>query len=99
MSNENWFTSKFQEFKGDADFLTEQAILEFTEKVVVAMERAGMSRADLARQLGVSKAFISKLLNGNPNLTVKTMVALAKALGCSLELSLCPQNPVFPANS
>ncbi len=92
MSTENWFTKTLEGFKDDEDFLAERAILEFTEQVAAAMHEAGMSRADLARKLGVSKAFVTKLLNGNPNLTIRTMVALAKALDCSLNLNLYPRD-------
>jgi len=60
----------------------------FTEQVVASMEAQGISRAELAKRLGVSKAFITKLLNGNPNLTIKTMVSLAKTLDCDLSIDL-----------
>jgi len=42
----------------------------------------------LAQRLGVSKAFVTKLLNGNPNLTIKTMVAIAGALECTLLIDI-----------
>lgn len=90
MNNEKWFSDKLDKFKDDVDFLTEEAILEFTEKIVCRMEEIKMSRSEFAEKLGVSKAFITKLLNGNPNLTIKTMVSIAKALNCKLELALCP---------
>jgi len=83
-----WFKEKLDQFKDDVEFLTEKTILDFTEQVVASMEAQGISRAELAKRLGVSKAFITKLLNGNPNLTIKTMVSLAKTLGCDLNIGL-----------
>lgn len=91
MSTENWFATKLEEFKDDKEFLTEQAILHFTEQVAAAMQGLRMTRAGLARKLGVSKAFVTKLLNGNPNLTIRTMVSLAEALGCRIDLNLYPR--------
>ena len=91
MNTEKWFKEKLDEFKDDVEFYTEEIILDFTEKIVTVMEEMGINRAELARKLGVSKAFITKLLNGNPNLTIKTMVSLAKTLDRDLNIDLGPE--------
>ncbi|MEO0075794.1 MAG: helix-turn-helix transcriptional regulator [candidate division WOR-3 bacterium] len=91
MSNEMWFKDYLEKFKDDVEFITEEVIIEFTEKIVDRMEKLNLSRTELAKKLGVSKAFITKILNGNPNLTVKTMVSIAKALECKLDIELCPE--------
>jgi len=88
MNSEEWFKEKLDKFKDDVDFLTEKAILGFTEQLVSHMEKNGITRAELARRLNVSKAFVTKLLNGNPNLTIKTMVSLARILDCDLKVDL-----------
>lgn len=90
MKAEKWFSERIQELQGDQEFRTEEAILAFTEKVVAVMRERGMNRAELAQRLGVSKAFVTKLLNGNPNLTIKTMVAIAGALECTLCIDIPP---------
>lgn len=86
-----WFKDYFEKFKDDVEFITEEVIIEFTEKIVDRMEKLNLSRAKLAKKLGVSKPFITKVLNGNPNLTIKTMVAIAKALDCKLDIDICPE--------
>lgn len=91
MKTDTWFADKLKEFEGDLEFRTEEMIIEFTEKVVAAMQERDMSRVELAQRLGVSKAFVTKLLNGNPNLTIRTMVSLAAALGCELLLDIQPR--------
>lgn len=91
MKLETWYKEKIQKFRDDVDFLTETAILDFTEKVVDKVQKLGLSRAELAQKLGVSKPFVTKLLNGNPNMTIKTMVSIAHALECELNLELCPK--------
>jgi transcriptional regulator with XRE-family HTH domain len=91
MKLETWYKKKLKEFRDNVDFLTETAILDFTEKIVEKMQKSGMSRADFAAKLGVSKPFITKLLNGNPNMTIRTMVSIAHALDCELNLAVCPK--------
>src|SRR6266567_7758115 len=88
MKSGTWFTDKLKEFETDQEFRTEEVIIDFTEKVVAAMRERDMSRVELAQRLGVSKAFVTKLLNGNPNLTIRTMVSLADALECNLLIDI-----------
>jgi transcriptional regulator with XRE-family HTH domain len=89
MNKESWFYDTLQKFGNDLEFKTEQAILDFTEKVSERMIEQSITRTDLAQRLEVSKAFVSKLLNGNPNLTIKSMVSIADALKCNLSIDIC----------
>jgi transcriptional regulator with XRE-family HTH domain len=91
MKMAKWFKEKLEEFKDDPEFIAEGIILKLNEKIVIKMEELNITRAELARRLGVTKPFITKLLNGNHNLTVKTMVSIAKALECELMLDLYPK--------
>ncbi len=91
MNTEKWFKEKFQEFRDDADFYTEELILDLTEQIVAIMRNEGINRTELAKRLNVSKAFITKILNGNPNLTLRTMASLAKSLGCNINIDICPE--------
>ena len=47
-----------------------------------------MSRSDLAEKLGVSPAFVTKLMRGQNNFTLRTMVKVAQAIGCELTVNL-----------
>ena len=87
MKLEKWFTQKIEEFKGDIEFRTEEVILEITERIVELMKKENINRTELAKRLRVKKPFISKLLNGNPNMTLKTMVSLSMALDYDLNIS------------
>ncbi|HEC98660.1 MAG TPA: XRE family transcriptional regulator [Nitrospirae bacterium] len=91
MKTEKWFSKLLDKYKEDLEFRTEEIILDFTEKIVTMMEKKNISRAELARRLNVSKAFVTKMLNGNPNLTIKTMVSIADALECNLNLDIYPK--------
>ena len=88
MHVKSWFTDKLDKYADDPEFLTEEAILDFTEKLVTKMQELKVNRAELAKRLNVSKAFVTKLLNGNPNMTIKTMVSISNVLGCKLNLDI-----------
>ena len=55
------------------------------------MEKQGVSRADLARRLGTSPAYITKLLRGTYNPTLETVAKIAIALNARVVLSLAVQ--------
>lgn len=88
---EVWVNELLEKYKDDLEFRMEGVILDFTEKIVIKMKELDLSRAELARRLGVSKAFVTKLLNGNPNLTIKTMMSIADVLDCDLNLDIYPK--------
>ncbi len=62
-------------------FHEEMLILRATELVAMAMEQEHVSKAELARRLNKSKAFVTQCLNGGRNLTLRTLADLLAALG------------------
>jgi transcriptional regulator with XRE-family HTH domain len=54
------------------------------------MGEHGVSRAQLARRMGVTPGRVSQLLSGDENLTLKTMSTIASCLGARCEFSLAP---------
>jgi len=74
--------------EGSPEYWIEGAILEFTEELSRAMASEKISRAELARRIGASPAYITKVLRGNANFTLASMVKLSRALGHELRLSL-----------
>lgn len=87
------FIEKYiNKYEYSIDYQTELAIIDLNEKIIAKMEELKISRAELAKRLGVSKAFITKLLNGNPNMTIKTIVSIALALDCKLYQDIYPRN-------
>lgn len=85
------FESLFAEAQQRPEYWVEGAIIEFTEELSRVMEGKGVSRADLARLIGTSPAYVTKLLRGNANFTLATMVKLSRALGHDLRLHLAAQ--------
>ena len=84
----------FKEARQTVDYWVNGPIVEFTEDVCVLMEKQGVSRAELARRLGTSRAYITKLLGGNANFTLETMTKVAMALGAAVHVHVAPQDAV-----
>ena len=66
----------------------EELIARTTESILEAMRRKGVTKAELARRLGTTNAYITQLLSGDRNLTLRTIAAVAEALNVSPRLSL-----------
>ena len=58
----------------------EALILEVTEAVSAVMQEEGISKSQLAKRMGKTKGFISQLLSGGRNLTLRTLAGLVDAL-------------------
>jgi ribosome-binding protein aMBF1 (putative translation factor) len=66
----------------------EQLIFDVTEALSEALEQAGLSKTELARRLGKSKGFVSQLLAGGRNLTLRTLADVADALDCRVQFKV-----------
>src|SRR5690606_19451466 len=75
------FRNLFAEAEKDPAYWSERAILRVSEEIALAMERARVSRSALARRLGTSPAYVTKILRGNANFTVDSLARIAQALG------------------
>ena len=64
------------------------AIYSFTEELNRLAEIEGVSRAEIARRLGTSAAYVTKVFRGDVNFTVESMVRLARAIGARLHVHL-----------
>lgn len=72
-------------------YWSEKIKLDFALKIHRFMERAGLTKTQLAEKIGVSQPYVTKALRGDANLTIDTMVKLARAVGAELSIELkCP---------
>ncbi len=90
MSRKLKFGELFKEAERGTRYWVERAVLEFTEDVVGRLKAKGISRTELARRIDASPAYVTKILRGNTNFTLESMVRIAQALGCSLRTHLQP---------
>jgi transcriptional regulator with XRE-family HTH domain len=69
-------------------YAQEGLILSVTEEIWTALERRGWQKQDLAKALGCSNAYVTQLLNGSRNMTLKTLSDIAEALNQRITISL-----------
>lgn len=69
----------------------ERLQLKFADKLVALMAEQGVSRTEFARRLGIQPSRVTALLSGNGNLTIRTMVRAARALGAQYHNCLAPE--------
>src|SRR5438445_1681053 len=84
MKAQKWFKEELESARKAFEFRLEKILLRLGEDICQLMRDQGLSRADVAARLGVSRAYVTKVLNGNPNLTIKTLLKLSDALGREL---------------
>lgn len=66
----------------------ERLIAEVTEAIWAAMEDANCSKTELAHRLGASKGYVSQVLNGSRNMTLRTLADICDALKLKPAFSL-----------
>lgn len=88
--------NEYENLSRDPEFLRtlrqEELILEVTEALTRALDDSGLRKVDLAERLGKSKGFVSQLLSGGRNLTLRTVSDVALALGLRPRLKLCSES-------
>jgi plasmid maintenance system antidote protein VapI len=80
------YVQHLQEARESVDYWVDGPITEFVEDIHRLMEEQNVSRAELARRLGTSRAYVTKLLGGNANFTLQTMVKISMALGAQVHV-------------
>lgn len=65
---------------------------QFASGVNRHMRAEGTSRAELARRIGVRPSMVSRALSGSANLSIRTMVKLARAAGLRVSIDACPEH-------
>ncbi|MBX9658875.1 MAG: helix-turn-helix domain-containing protein [Nitrospiraceae bacterium] len=82
---------KLEAARNTFEYRLEKILFEVAEQVCKLIESQGMTRSELAKRLGVTPAYITKILNGNPNLTIKSLLMLSEALGQTLDIHFEPK--------
>ena len=71
----------------------EELIVEVTEAMARALRSSGLTKTELAARLGKTKGFVSQILGGGSNLTLRTLADISGALGCNVQVQLKPEKP------
>lgn len=86
------FSKQLQDFaddsKGSDGFWVERAKLAFAISLEKRRRAASMTYAAVAKKIGTSAAYVTKVFRGDTNVTIETMVKLARATGGELEINV-----------
>ncbi|GEM_PF-1334979 len=86
-----WLTKHEQEeFEKDPEYIAEGLALRIIEQALELMQEKNISRAELASLMGVSRAYVSRMFNAPPNLTLRSIAHLSLTLGTIPHASLFP---------
>ena len=88
ISAAEWFQERTRGLDNDPEYLLEEVKLAFAEELSRLLEEQGVSRSQLAERLGTSRAYVTRILRTDYNLTAETMVKVALALDARVVLSL-----------
>ncbi len=83
---EKTFSSLLARARERDSYWTARAVHEFIEDIFKLMEQKGVTAAELARRMDSSPAYVTRMLRGNTNFTIESMVRIAKALDSKLSL-------------
>ena len=88
------YRQMYKEAESHADYWIDGPISEFTEDLARLMKEQKVSRAELARRMGTSRAYVTKMMGGNANFTLLTMVKLAMALDGAVHIHIANKRAV-----
>ncbi|MEX0829616.1 MAG: helix-turn-helix transcriptional regulator [Nitrospirales bacterium] len=86
-THKQWFLENLESIQDSFEFRLESHLFEIGEAIARFMKEQNLNRAQMAERLGVSRARVTNILNGNPNLTVKTLLKMSDVLGKELEIN------------
>ena len=90
MRNQNWIERQSMSDEARRRYEEERLIVNVFESLSDAIDHGDLSRADLAKTLGTSRAHITQLFSGQRNLTLRTLADLAWACGARATFALEP---------
>jgi transcriptional regulator with XRE-family HTH domain len=74
----------------DLEVLEESALFMAQATIQNAINEAGLSRAELAKKMNCQRSFVSRMMTGKHNLTVRTMARAILACGFEVGFSRSP---------
>lgn len=89
------FNKLADKLKDVPEFIFEGIVLRVSETIAGLMEDRHMTRGQLAQKLGCSPAYITKLLRGSENLTLRKLFDVSRALDAEFKVEMLPRAGVF----
>ena len=93
----------YEEYIEDKEFerlmAQEDLIMDVTENFCALLEEEKINKSTLAKIMGKTKGYISQLLNGGKNLTLRSMADVAFSLGYIVRVTLTKKEATRDVNS
>ena len=82
---QEWFTDELESMKNEPVYIIEGTLMQFVNKITIEMEEQGISKSALAQKIGKKPPFVTRVMQGNSNITLATMVEILVALGLKFD--------------
>ncbi|WP_242688770.1 MULTISPECIES: helix-turn-helix domain-containing protein [Photorhabdus] len=69
-------------------FAQEELVFNVTEDVLLAMEDKSIKKSELAEKLGKTKSYVSQVLSGSRNMTLRTLSDICFVLGAKPNITI-----------
>lgn len=89
--------TKLEKLQESDKYWISNAKLDFSLAIESIRRMNNKSYTDIAKAMGKSNAYISKVFRGDANLTIESMVKLTRALGCQISIQ-ASDNILFEIN-
>ena len=92
MTSYKYYADFISARKKTDSYWVESAKLDFSSEMEKRRKVAGLSNLDVAKKIGASAAYISKVFKGDANFTIESMVKLSRATGGKLQIKIVDEN-------
>ncbi|MCK9223748.1 MAG: helix-turn-helix domain-containing protein [Candidatus Muirbacterium halophilum] len=87
-----WFENEVKNLENDCDFICEGYINEITDLICKKLYSKKWSQKKFANEMEVSEAYITKMLKGNNNFTLKTLAKISTVLDIKIKFDFMDKN-------
>lgn len=87
----DFLTGVADEDRSGPEYRLQALVLEISDRVHARIQQLGITQAELARRMGVSRPMVTKLLTGESNFQLRTLLRLGDALDMDLMVDFVPK--------
>ena len=93
------FIEQQRKIESTSEYKLEALLLTINERIAEELNRQKLNYSDFARLLRVSQPYVSKLMNGKPNLTLKSLAQIASKLNLEFAEDIFKKKQEFEKKS
>lgn len=90
VTNAAWIEHQTGTPEARREYEQERLVVWATDALYEAMEEAGLSKAELAKRIGTSRAYVTQAFSGTRNMTLRTLADFAWACDSRFVVSIEP---------